>query len=114
MEISYDTFIRTTDDFHEKAIQDIFIKLYEKGDIYKGEYEGMYCVPCESFWTETQLVDGNCPDCGRPVEKTKEEAYFFKLSKYQDRLQELLESDGFLEPKSRVNEMVNNFIKTRT
>ncbi|BEP27698.1 methionine--tRNA ligase [Helicovermis profundi] len=111
MEISYDTFIRTTDDFHEKAIQDIFIKLYEKGDIYKGEYEGMYCVPCESFWTETQLVDGNCPDCGRPVEKTKEEAYFFKLSKYQDRLQELLESDGFLEPKSRVNEMVNNFIK---
>ena len=112
MEISYDIFIRTTDEYHERRVQEIFKILYEKGDIYKGEYEGLYCTPCESFWTETQLVDGKCPDCGREVQSTKEEAYFFKLSKYQDRLLELFErEDGFLEPKSRVNEMVNNFIK---
>ncbi|MCT4632297.1 MAG: methionine--tRNA ligase [Firmicutes bacterium] len=112
MEISYDYFIRTTDEDHKRRVQDIFQKLYDKGDIYKGEYEGMYCTPCESFWTETQLNEGNCPDCGRPVEKTKEEAYFFKLSKYQDRLLELFESETpFLEPQSRINEMVNNFIK---
>jgi methionyl-tRNA synthetase len=112
MEISYDQFIRTTDEEHEKNIQGIFMKLYEKGDIYKGEYEGLYCTPCESFWTETQLKDGKCPDCGRPVQKTKEEAYFFKLSKYQDRLLQLFEENPeILEPKSRINEMVNNFIK---
>lgn len=112
MEISYDIFIRTTDEDHEKSVQDIFVKLYEKGDIYKGEYEGLYCTPCESFWTETQLVEGKCPDCARDVQKTKEEAYFFKLSKYQDRLLDLFENtEGFLEPRSRVNEMVNNFIK---
>lgn len=112
MEISYDVFIRTTDDYHEKAVQDIFVKLYEKGDIYKGHYEGLYCTPCESFWTDTQLVEGKCPDCGREVQSTKEEAYFFKLSKYQDRLLDLFENtEGFLEPRSRVNEMVNNFIK---
>ncbi|MGB3365963.1 MAG: methionine--tRNA ligase [Acidaminobacteraceae bacterium] len=112
MEISYDVFIRTTDEYHEKAVQDIFMKLYEKGDIYKGNYEGLYCTPCESFWTETQLVDGKCPDCSREVQSTKEEAYFFKLSKYQDRLLDLFENtEGFLEPKSRVNEMINNFIK---
>ncbi|MBS7527170.1 methionine--tRNA ligase [Fusibacter paucivorans] len=112
MEISYDQFIRTTDEEHEKNIQGIFMKLYEKGDIYKGEYEGLYCTPCESFWTETQLKDGKCPDCGRPVQKTKEEAYFFRLSKYQDRLLKLFEENpDILEPKSRINEMVNNFIK---
>jgi len=112
MEISYDQFIRTTDEDHEKRIQAIFMKLYEKGDIYKGEYEGLYCTPCESFWTETQLKDGKCPDCSRPVEKTKEEAYFFRLSKYQDRLLEVFENEAeILEPRSRVNEMVNNFIK---
>ncbi|WP_129599001.1 methionine--tRNA ligase [Anaerophilus nitritogenes] len=111
MEISYDFFIRTTDDFHIRRVQEIFKKLYEKGDIYKGEYEGLYCTPCESFWTETQAVDGKCPDCGRPVEKTKEEAYFFKLSKYEDRLLQLFEQNPkFLEPASRKNEMVN-FIK---
>lgn len=112
MEISYDQFIRTTDEEHERRIQAIFMKLYEKGDIYKGEYEGLYCTPCESFWTESQLKDDKCPDCGRPVENTKEEAYFFKLSKYQDRLLELFETNPeILEPKSRINEMVNNFIK---
>lgn len=112
MEISYDHFIRTTDDYHERRVQEIFKKLYEKGDIYKGEYEGLYCTPCESFWTESQLKDGNCPDCGRPVETTKEAAYFFKLSKYQDQLLELFEKNPeLLEPKSRVNEMINNFIK---
>ncbi|MCK5763165.1 MAG: methionine--tRNA ligase [Clostridiales bacterium] len=111
MEISYDYFIRTTDDYHEKSVQEIFMKLYEKGDIYKGEYEGLYCTPCESFWTETQLIDGKCPDCGREVQNTKEETYFFRLSKYQDRLLDLLENTDFLQPKSRVNEMVNNFIK---
>ena len=112
MEISYDKFIRTTDDYHERRVQRMFEKLYEKGDIYKGTYEGMYCTPCESFWTESQLVDHKCPDCGRDVTKTSEEAYFFKMSKYQDRLLDLFENvEGFAEPKSRVNEMVNNFIK---
>ena len=112
MNTSYDKFIRTTDDYHEKAVQKIFQKLYEKGDIYKGEYEGLYCVPCESFFTESQLVDGKCPDCGREVKKTKEEAYFFKMSKYQDRLMEYIETHpDFIMPKSREKEMVNNFIK---
>ncbi|MCT4593637.1 MAG: methionine--tRNA ligase [Anaeromicrobium sp.] len=112
MEISYDHFIRTTDDYHERRVQDIFKKLYDKGEIYKGEYEGLYCTPCESFWTEAQLSDGNCPDCGRKVEKAKEEAYFFKLSKYGDRLLKLFEEHPeFLEPASRRNEMINNFIK---
>ena len=112
MEISYDHFIRTTDDYHERRVQELFTTLYNKGDIYKGEYEGLYCTPCESFWTESQLKDGKCPDCGREVQVTKEEAYFFKLSKYQDQLLALFESNpDILEPKSRVNEMVNNFIK---
>jgi methionyl-tRNA synthetase len=112
MEISYDIFIRTTDDYHERRVQMMFEKLYEKGDIYKGVYEGMYCTPCESFWTESQLVDHKCPDCGRDVTKTSEEAYFFRMSKYQDRLLDLFENvEGFAEPKSRINEMVNNFIK---
>ncbi|WP_432662261.1 methionine--tRNA ligase [Wukongibacter baidiensis] len=112
MEISYDIFIRTTDDYHERRVQQIFQKLYDKGDIYKSNYEGWYCTPCESFWTETQLEDGKCPDCGRDVEITKEEAYFFKLSKYQDRLLKLFEENAeFLEPVSRKNEMVNNFLK---
>ena len=111
MNISYDRFIRTTDDYHVAAIQKIFKKMYEKGDIYKGKYEGKYCKPCESFWTESQLVDGKCPDCGRPVQDAEEEAYFFRLSKYADRIQHLLEDTDFLEPRSRVNEMVNNFIK---
>ncbi|MGN0659098.1 MAG: methionine--tRNA ligase [Emergencia sp.] len=106
MEISYDDFIRTTEDRHVKRVQAIFNKMYEKGDIYKGEYEGMYCTPCESFWTESQLVDGCCPDCGRPVQKAKEEAYFFRLSKYQDRLIDLLENTDFLEPETRRNEML--------
>ncbi|WP_432406350.1 methionine--tRNA ligase [Wukongibacter sp. M2B1] len=112
MEISYDIFIRTTDDYHERRVQQIFEKLYDKGDIYKSNYEGWYCTPCESFWTETQLADGKCPDCGRDVELTKEEAYFFKLSKYQDRLLKLFEENPeFLEPVSRKNEMINNFLK---
>ncbi len=112
LNISYDKFIRTTDDYHEKAVQKIFNKLYEKGDIYKSEYEGWYCTPCESFWTKTQLKDGCCPDCGRPVEKTKEEAYFFKMSKYQDKLMEYIETHPeFIQPESRKNEMVNNFLK---
>ena len=107
MEISYDDFIRTTEARHIKRVQAIFMKMYEKGDIYKGEYEGMYCTPCESFWTESQLVDGKCPDCGRPVQKAKEEAYFFRLSKYQDRLLELFEKNpDFLQPETRRNEMV--------
>ncbi|MBR5569439.1 MAG: methionine--tRNA ligase, partial [Oscillospiraceae bacterium] len=106
-----DRFIRTTDDYHVAAIQKIFKKMYEKGDIYKGEYSGKYCKPCESFWTESQLVDGKCPDCGREVQDAKEEAYFFRLSKYADRVQDLLENTDFLEPRSRVHEMVNNFIK---
>ena len=107
MEISYDDFIRTTEPRHVKRVQQIFMQLYEKGDIYKGEYEGMYCTPCESFWTESQLVDGKCPDCGRPVQKAKEEAYFFRLSKYQDRLLEMFEKNPeFLLPDSRRNEMI--------
>jgi len=111
MNISYDRFIRTTDDYHVAAVQKIFKKMYESGDIYKGSYKGKYCTPCESFWTESQLVDGKCPDCGREVHDAEEEAYFFKLSKYADRIQDLLENTDFLEPRSRVNEMVNNFIK---
>ena len=112
LNISYDKFIRTTDDYHVKAVQKIFKQLYDQGDIYKAEYEGMYCTPCESFWTESQLVDGKCPDCGRPVEKAKEESYFFRLSKYQDRLIELYKNNpSFISPKSRMNEMINNFIK---
>ena len=111
MNISYDRFIRTTDDYHVAAIQKIFKKMYENGDIYKGKYTGKYCKPCESFWTESQLVDGKCPDCGREVQDAEEEAYFFRLSKYAGRIQDLLENTDFLEPRSRVNEMVNNFIK---
>ena len=111
MNISYDRFIRTTDDYHVAAIQKIFKRMYENGDIYKGEYAGKYCKPCESFWTESQLKDGKCPDCGREVQDAKEEAYFFRLSKYADRIRKLLEETDFLEPRSRVNEMVNNFIK---
>ncbi|MBR0112532.1 MAG: methionine--tRNA ligase [Clostridia bacterium] len=112
MNISNDKFIRTTDGYHEKAVQRIFEKMYEKGDIYKGKYEGLYCKPCESFWTETQAVDGKCPDCGRPVYKAEEEAYFFKLSNYADRLVKYYEEHpGFIEPVSRQNEMINNFIK---
>ncbi len=111
MNISHDRFIRTTDDYHVEAIQKIFKMMYDRGDIYKGEYSGKYCKPCESFWTESQLVDGKCPDCGREVQDAKEEAYFFRLSKYADRVQDLLENTDFLQPKSRVHEMVNNFIK---
>ncbi|MBR1972445.1 MAG: methionine--tRNA ligase [Oscillospiraceae bacterium] len=111
MNISYDRFIRTTDDYHVEAIQKIFKKMYENGDIYKGKYVGKYCKPCESFWTESQLKDGKCPDCGRDCVDAEEEAYFFKLSKYADRIQDLLENTDFLEPRSRVHEMVNNFIK---
>ena len=111
MNISNDRFIRTTDDYHVAAIQKIFKKMYENGDIYKGKYTGKYCKPCESFWTESQLVDGKCPDCGREVQDAEEEAYFFRLSKYADRVQDLLENTDFLEPRSRVHEMVNNFIK---
>lgn len=112
MNTSYDKFIRTTDDYHEKAVQKIFKKLYDQGDIYKGKYEGLYCVPCESFFTETQVVDGCCPDCGRPVKKTHEEAYFFKMSKYQDRLMKHIEENpDFIQPESRKKEMVNNFLK---
>ncbi len=111
MNISNDRFIRTTDDYHVAAIQKIFKKMYEKGDIYKGKYVGKYCTPCESFWTESQLKDGKCPDCGREVRDAEEEAYFFRLSKYAGRIQDLLENTDFLEPRSRVHEMVNNFIK---
>ena len=111
MNISNDRFIRTTDDYHVAAIQKIFRRMYDKGDIYKGTYRGKYCKPCESFWTESQLVDGKCPDCGREVTDAEEEAYFFRLSKYADRVRHLLEDTDFLEPRSRVNEMVNNFIK---
>jgi methionyl-tRNA synthetase len=110
MNISNDRFIRTTDDYHVAAIQKIFKKMYEKGDIYKGKYKGKYCTPCESFWTESQLVDGKCPDCGRPVVDAEEEAYFFRLSKYAQPVRDLLVNTDFLEPRSRVNEMVNNFI----
>ena len=111
MNISYDRFIRTTDDYHVAAIQKIFKRMHDNGDIYKGVYKGKYCKPCESFWTESQLKDGKCPDCGGEVQDAEEEAYFFRLSKYADRVQELLENTDFLEPRSRVNEMVNNFIK---
>ncbi len=112
MNTSYDKFIRTTDDYHEKAVQHIFKKLYDQGDIYKSEYEGWYCTPCESFFTDSQLVDGKCPDCGREVQKSKEEAYFFKMSKYADRLIKHIEDNPeFIEPESRKKEMVNNFIK---
>ena len=111
MNISNDRFIRTTDDYHVKSIQRIFRKMYDNGDIYKGAYKGMYCTPCESFWTESQLVDGKCPDCGREVHYAEEEAYFFRLSKYAKPVQDLLETGTFLEPASRVNEMINNFIK---
>ena len=111
MNISNDRFIRTTDDYHVASVQKIFKKMYDKGDIYKGNYKGKYCTPCESFWTESQLVDGKCPDCGREVQDAEEEAYFFRLSKYADRIQHLLEDTDFLQPRSRVNEMVNNFIK---
>ena len=111
MNISNDRFIRTTDDYHVQSIQRIFRKMYEKGDIYKGAYKGKYCTPCESFWTESQLKDGKCPDCGREVHDAEEEAYFFRLSKYAKPVQELLETGTFLEPASRVNEMINNFIK---
>jgi len=110
MNISNDRFIRTTDDYHVKAIQRIFKRMYDKGDIYKGTYKGKYCTPCESFWTESQLKDGCCPDCGRPVVDAEEEAYFFRLSKYADRIRDLLENTDFLQPRSRVNEMVKNFI----
>ncbi len=109
---TYDKFIRTTDDYHEKVVQKIFKKLYEQDDIYKSEYEGLYCTPCESFWTESQLVDGKCPDCGREVKKAKEEAYFLRLSKYQKQLEDYIENnDGFIYPESRKKEMLNNFIK---
>ncbi len=111
MNTSYDKFIRTTDEYHEKQVQKIFKKLYDKGDIYKGHYEGMYCTPCESFWTESQLVDGKCPDCGREVKPAKEEAYFFKMSKYADRLIDYInEHPEFIQPVSRKNEMMNNFL----
>ena len=112
LNISYDKFIRTTDKFHEEAVGKIFTKLYEQGDIYKGSYKGLYCTPCESFWTQTQLVDGKCPDCGREVHEVEEEAYFLKLSNYADRLVEYIESHpDFIQPESRKNEMINNFIK---
>ncbi len=112
MNTSYDKFIRTTDDYHEKQVQKIFKKLYDQGDIYKSEYEGAYCVPCESFFTPSQLVDGKCPDCGREVKNAKEEAYFFKMSKYQDRLMKHIEENpDFISPESRRKEMVNNFLK---
>ena len=112
LDISYDKFIRTTDEEHVATVQKIFKQLYDQGDIYKGEYEGWYCTPCESFWTETQLVDGKCPDCGRPVEKAKDESYFLKLSKYADRLIEYIEAhDEFIQPTSRKNEMLNNFLR---
>ena len=110
MNISNDRFIRTTDDYHVSAIQKIFRKMHDNGDIYKGTYKGKYCKPCESFWTESQLVDGKCPDCGREVQDAEEEAYFFRLSKYADRVRDLLENTDFLQPRSRVNEMVKNFI----
>ena len=111
MNTSYDKFIRTTDDYHEKQVQKIFKKLYDQGDIYKGHYEGLYCTPCESFWTPSQVVDGKCPDCGRPVQPAKEEAYFFKMSKYADRLIAYInEHPEFIQPVSRKNEMMNNFL----
>ncbi len=112
MNTSYDRFVRTTDPNHEKIVQKIFDKMYDKGDIYKGEYKGLYCTPCESFWTQSQLIDGKCPDCGRSVEEKREEAYFFRLSKYQDKLIKYIETHpDFIKPESRKNEMLNNFIK---
>ena len=112
LDISYDKFIRTTDDYHEKAVQEIFQKLYDQGDICLGSYEGWYCTPDEAFWTETQLKGGKCPDCGRPVEKAKEEAYFFKMSKYADQLMKYIEDNPtFIQPESRKNEMINNFLR---
>ena len=112
MGTSYDKFVRTTDPNHEKVVQHIFKKMYDHGDIYKGEYKGLYCTPCESFWTETQLIDGKCPDCGRDVHEASEEAYFFKLSKYQKKLEDYIESHpDFIQPVARKNEMLNNFIK---
>ena len=112
MNTSYDRFVRTTDTNHEKVVQHIFDYMYKKGDIYKGKYEGLYCTACEAFWTESQLVDGRCPDCGKEVTVQSEEAYFFKLSNYQDKLEKLFtEDNGFIEPVSRRNEMYNNFIK---
>ena len=112
MNTSYDKFIRTTDKEHERVVQNIFQKLYDQGDIYLGEYEGWYCLPCESFFTDSQLIDGHCPDCGREVKKSKEEAYFFKMSKYQNRLEEYIETHPhFIEPESRKNEMIQNFLK---
>lgn len=112
MNTSYDKFVRTTDKEHERKVQDIFKKMVGKGDIYKGKYKGLYCTPCESFWTESQLVDGKCPDCGRDVEEKSEEAYFFKLSKYQDKLESYIEEHPeFIKPEARKNEMINNFIK---
>ena len=112
MNASYDKFIRTTDGYHVETVQKIFKKLYDQGDIYKSRYEGWYCTPCESFWTDTQLVDGKCPDCGREVHKQDEEAYFFKMSNYQDRLMKHIEENpNFIQPESRKKEMVNNFLK---
>ncbi len=111
LDISYDKYIRTTDEYHKKSVQKIFTQLYEQGDIYKAKYKGKYCTPCESFWTESQLVDGKCPDCGREVVETEEECYFFRLSKYADRIRKMLTETDFLQPQSRVNEMVNNFLK---
>ncbi|MBQ5554214.1 MAG: methionine--tRNA ligase, partial [Erysipelotrichaceae bacterium] len=112
MNTSYDRFIRTTDEDHERQVKKIFKKLYDQGDIYKSEYEGWYCTPCESFWTDSQLVDGKCPDCGREVHKEKEESYFFKLSKYQKQLEQYInDHEEFIQPESRKNEMINNFLK---
>ena len=112
MNTSYDRFIRTTDADHEAQVKKIFKKLYDQGDIYKSEYEGWYCTPCESFWTDSQLVDGKCPDCGREVHREKEESYFFKLSKYQKQLEDYInEHEEFIQPESRKNEMINNFLK---
>ena len=111
MDVDYSDFIRTTDERHVKAVQKIFMQLYEKGDIYKGSYEGLYCTPCEAFWTPTQAKDGNCPDCGRPVQKVREEAYFLKISKYQDWLIDYIRSNpDFIQPASRANEMLQNFL----
>ena len=112
MNTSYDKFIRTTDDYHVETVQKIFKKLYDQGDIYLDSYEDWYCTPCESFWTETQLVDGKCPDCGREVHKQHEEAYFFKMSKYADRLMKYIEENpDFIQPEARKKEMINNFLK---
>ena len=112
MNTTYDRFVRTTDPEHKEKVQKIFKKMYEKGDIYKGKYVGKYCTPCESFWTESQLVDGKCPDCGRECKDAEEEAYFFKMSKYADQLMQHIETHpDFIQPESRKNEMINNFLK---